>query len=252
MGQVPSNFDYLVIGGGRLAKHLSFYLKYCGHRILSWQRSHQTEKQLKNALRSAPVVLLAIKDNEIQNFFSEHQKPEQTWVHFSGAHHFEGLLGFHPLMTFSHQLYQPHYYNSISFVGCEAPEKFRELFPNWKNPYHQISLQNKALYHSLCVLTGNGTTVLWELAALEFEKIGIDPSALNPYLCQVAENLISNSEGRLTGPWFRDDFITVTKNTHALEGHDLLSIYNDLQKLALKVKPSEELKPREDFNDAEL
>jgi predicted short-subunit dehydrogenase-like oxidoreductase (DUF2520 family) len=84
----------------------------------------------------------------------------------------------------------------------------------------------KSLYHSLCVLSGNFTTMLWQKAFSDFdEKLELDDNLLIPYMEQTFENLRTDRTNALTGPLARKDKATVERNLQALEGDLYQNVY---------------------------
>lgn len=232
MRQVPKNPKYLLIGGGRLARHLGFYLKALGVSFIQWKRHDQSIPELVQLLEKQNTVLLCIKDDQIGPFYDQFKDCDALFIHFSGTFSHQEILGFHPLMTFAESLYEIDQYRKIYFTGTSEEALFRQVFPRIQNPYQQITEENKSLYHSLCVLGGNGTTLLWDLVEREFSKLGLSHEAIEPYFRQVAFNIENNLEGRWTGPWYRGDQETIQKNHEALRGMPIQKLYDDLAELS--------------------
>ncbi len=232
MRQVPTNPSYLLIGGGRLAQHLAHYFHCLDVPFQSWNRRQHSTADLQKLIKQQGVCLLCISDDQLTDFFETHQQNSSCFVHFSGTFSHPEILGFHPLMTFSEQLYSLNDYQSIHFVGTDDESLFRSLFPSFVNSYSKIKEDQKALYHSLCVLSGNGTTLLWDLIAKEVEKLGLPQKALDPYLKQVSKNILDDQPGRWTGPWYRHDKKTILKNQEALKNKPLHNLYSEFEKLS--------------------
>lgn len=231
LGQVPQTSSYLIIGSGRVARHLSFYLDHLEIPYQLWHRG-QSKDQLKKLLLNHANVLVAVRDDAIIPFYQEHKTDENVFIHFSGQIHHDEILGFHPLMTFTEKLYDNLFYKKIPFVGTHSEAVFRVHFPSWDNPYYQIDPDQKDLYHSLCVLAGNGTTLLWELAQRELKSCGLPPQLLTPFLEQVSQHIVNNSPGRFTGPWYRGDEKTLNAHEQSLASSPLAPLYKQLRQLA--------------------
>ncbi len=231
MRQVPQIADYLLIGDGKVARHLSHYFDRLSIPYSIWCRRLHTQTQLRLLLKKHRNVLLLINDDQIKDFYLKYENPNNQFIHFSGAFEHSKILGFHPLMSFGDDLYSLSTYRDIHFVGSPTEQKFRATFPQLKNKYTQIPKEQKALYHSLCVLSGNGTTLLWDLLETYFKELGIPHQALSIYLRQISKNIIDQKEGRLTGPWYRGDKKTIRNNKKALEQGPLLSLYQEFEKL---------------------
>ncbi len=220
MGQVP-DVNYLLIGGGRLARHLHFYLRSLDLNLQTWTR-REPASELKLKLGMASHVLLAIPDREIETFIQAQLKSfNGIVVHFSGALATPLAKSAHPLMTFSDQLYSPEKYRAIPFI-IEDSSEFSNVLPGFPNTSFKISADKKALYHAYCVMSGNFTTLLWEKFFSDLKvELGIPASAAEAYLKQIAANLVEVAEGNastvVTGPLVRGDLETVNKNLEALD-----------------------------------
>lgn len=220
MGQVP-NVSYLLIGGGRLARHLQFYLRSLDLKLQTWTR-REPVAELNLKLGTVSHVLLALPDQEIEKFVSTHLSSfEGTIVHFSGALVTPLAKSAHPLMTFSERLYELDRYKEVSFI-VEEGTKFSDLMPLVPNASFAIPAEKKSLYHAYCVMSGNFTTLLWEKFFADLkDEFGIPSSAAKAYLKQIAENLLEVADGKrasvLTGPLVRGDLETVHKNLSALD-----------------------------------
>lgn len=235
MRQVPHIHNYLLIGGGKVAKHMSRYFDLLEIPYSIWSRKLHDESQLISHLKMAQTVLLLISDDQILDFYEKHQRFDNQFVHFSGAFEHSNILGFHPLMSFGEELYDLEIYKKLQFVGTSSELTFRQVFPKIKNHYSKIATDKKAFYHSLCVLGGNGTTLLWDLMATQFKSLGIPKTAVDAYLNQITKNILEDKPGRFTGPWYRNDQQTIAKNKEALQSGTLLDLYNELEKLSATV-----------------
>ena len=234
MRQVPQNLKYLLIGGGRLARHMGFYLEKLNAPYSRWNRNDHSTADLIKKLKTHSIILLCINDDQISHFYEQFKNENSLFVHFSGSFEHEEILGFHPLMSFGHKLYELEFYKNIHFVGSHSPSLFSSLFPRLQNTYHQIQAEQKKLYHSLCVTAGNGTTLLWDLVSQEFDKVGLPKEALDFYLKQITENILENHKGRWTGPWYRNDENTIENNKKALDKTELKNLYIEMEKLSHK------------------
>jgi len=226
---------YLIIGRGRLAQHLNFYLANLGQQTASWHRQlsanqlpSQTFETLKTLAEQNQKILLCLPDDEIQNFaYSNLREHLPKTVHFSGARSFVDIAGAHPLMTFSTNLYDASIYPKIPFViEKECQQSLAEILPGLPNPFYAIAARQKPLYHALCVMAGNFTTLLWKNGFETFsQELRIPAEALTPYLQQITENLIANPEQALTGPIARGDTHTLIHNLDALRDRPEQKLY---------------------------
>lgn len=236
MRQVPR---YLIIGRGRLATHLAHYFTLLGNEFSLWHRD-LTKQDLENFSSQATHVLFLIKDDAIEPFLSENFAyfSHQILIHFSGALIAEKIVGCHPLMTFSaNSHYTLQEYQAIPFVLDNKNISFKTLFPNFENPVFFLSQDQKAKYHALCALAGNLTSYLWQQIFTVYEKdFGFSKEIAFPYLKQIANNLLSDSDNALTGPVARNDQTTIKKHLSSLEDTHLLDLYQAFIKSFLRLK----------------
>jgi predicted short-subunit dehydrogenase-like oxidoreductase (DUF2520 family) len=137
----------------------------------------------------------------------------------------ERAVGLHPLFTFAPDRLEPlETYRSILFVGERGRPGLPGLLPELTNPYVAIDPSDKPLYHALCVLGGNLTTLLWRTVVAESARLGLPGDAMAPYLDAVVRNLWA-SDDPLTGPLARGDHATVARNQEALAGSPLAAVY---------------------------
>lgn len=232
MRQVPNIPNYLLIGGGKLARHMARYFDLLNIPYSLWNRSESSTGELVRFLKHHSHVLLCIKDDAIVPFFEQFGDSGNVFIHFSGSLVTSQVKGFHPLMSFGQQDYKLEIYQNIHFVGIEPSEEFKNCFPTFRNTYSKLDASQMNRYHSLCVLSGNGTTLLWDLIGKEFESMGLPQKALIPYLHQITQNIMQNQPGRWSGPWYRKDLNTISKNKEALKEGPLSALYYELEKLS--------------------
>lgn len=240
MRQVPANSSFLLIGNGRLARHLAHYFELEAIPFSVWSRNDSSPPVVAGPLASSAAlpqlaprhILLAINDSAIEPFIREHRLDElgsQTRVvHFSGALVTPLAASAHPLMTFGERLYDLPTYRAIPFVVEAGRVDFSELLPGLKNPFFALNAELKPLYHALAVASGNFTVLLWEKVFADFEeKLGLPREVLRPYLAQTAKNLgqVEKGDSVLTGPLVRGDVATLAKHLTALKGDSLALIY---------------------------
>ncbi len=220
-----ANFSYLIVGNGRLAKHLIHYFSLLGIKYSHFHRG--TNEALSELAKKSSHVLLAITDGVIAEFYNSHPEIHgKTIVHFSGANSFPFAYGAHPLMTFTQNLYGLEEYQKIFFVVEKSVKKFQEILPGLTNKYFEIPKEKKPYYHALCVLGGNFSVVLWKKMLNEFEtRLGISREAMWPYLEKVLTEFMRDPQNSLTGPISRGDWKTIEKNLESLKGDSFRSVY---------------------------
>lgn len=216
---------YGLIGRGRVATHMAYYLKLEQQGCLQWHREMPGSPE--DALAGADILLLAISDDAIARFLDRHSVlRKRPVVHFSGSLVVEGAHGLHPLMTFGPELYDLNAYRAVPFVGETGGLEFREAFPNLVNPSWSLDPVLKPLYHALCVLSGNFTTLLWTKAFEDFEeKLGLPREILLPYLERTFRNTAASGGEALTGSLARGDRATVERDLRALDGDPYAEVF---------------------------
>jgi predicted short-subunit dehydrogenase-like oxidoreductase (DUF2520 family) len=224
VGQVPSDTPYLLIGNGRLSRHLQRYLSLESIRFALWQRS--SGLALEPLLERARAVVVLIADDALEGFLERWAHPGQPlWIHCSGSLTTPLAEGAHPLMLFGDEPYDRATYRRVPFVCERGRRQFPELFPELGNPHVAIDPALKPLYHAVIAMAGNFTTLLWQkLFATAGDRLGVDRRLLYPYLEQVVHNL-ERSPSPLTGPLARGDCRTVERHLEALADDPFREVY---------------------------
>lgn len=251
--------SYLIIGSGRVARHLQhyFYLlkefklnseKQSSHSdsrpiseptsstysssawiLDTWDRA-QDPLALTRKIEAADHILLAISDDALESFYYKHLDGlEKICVHFSGAKQIPNTVAAHPLMTFGHDLYDLDFYQKIHFVMTGASD-LQEAIPDFMNSSSVLFSAEKAKYHALCVIGGNFTNLLISKMLQEFEAYDIPLEASRLYIDKVIENVFADRGHSLTGPLARKDLQTIRANLSALKSDPYEEIYESFVK----------------------
>ena len=56
--------------------------------------------------------------------------------------------------------------------------------------------------------------------------------ALKPYLQKTFANVLEESPGRFTGPWYREDKKTIFENKNSLKNSPFLNLYQNFEELS--------------------
>ena len=217
--------SYGLIGRGRVAAHLVRYLELEAQPCVSWHRG--MPEPAEEVLAGCDVVLLAISDGALPTFLDAYPGfAGRELVHLSGSLTVGGLHGAHPLMTFGPELYDLETYRSIPFITERGGARFADLFPGLVNPSWAIDRELKPLYHALCVLSGNFTTLLWAKVQDDFEtRLGLPGEALRPFLERTFRNVAASGGAAVTGPLARHDQGTVERDLAALRDDPYVAVY---------------------------
>lgn len=217
-----------LIGSGKVAHHFSHYLKLLNMPHQIWSRKCDPHfEMLQNVIEKSNRILLLISDEAIEEFIKKYiPNKKKIIIHFSGQLLTPHAYGLHPLMTFSKQLYDLKTYQSIPFIMDKGTPSLKFLLPGLPNSSYVIQSELKALYHSLCVMSGNFTCLLWQKLFDDFEtKLKLPKETAMPFLKQIYKNLSTHAEDALTGPLERQDKMTISKNLHALQHDPYQKIY---------------------------
>lgn len=241
MGVSGADAPYLLVGGGRLARHLDRYLDLLGIARTGWVREDGPEELARRAA-DARAVLLLVPDDAIEPFVAEHDDRlgSAPRVHFSGTRRVPGVAGCHPLGSFGPVLLPESVYRSIHFVTDPDGPGFAELFPDLENPHSEIPAGARVRYHAAAVLSGNFTAMLWRRAARTFEELGLPESAWTTYLETVAHNVRADVEASVTGPVVRGDAGTIAAHLEELGADPWADVYRAFLETAGVPDPTRE------------
>lgn len=228
--------SYALLGSGRLAQHLRFYMQSLKLPFQTWSRRENDEDALDLVLSSASHVLVALKD-EVLERYCERIRPDQTGVHFSGALCLSHAYSAHPLMSFGAHLETEDWYRQIPFVlSREEGLPFTQLLPGFPNPHYTLLNEQRRKYHALCSLAGNFSYLLWENIGQIFDReLKLPRQILKPYLQSVVSNATTRDSAlkNFTGPVARQDWNVVQAHLRSLAPHpSLLNCYREYLALA--------------------
>jgi predicted short-subunit dehydrogenase-like oxidoreductase (DUF2520 family) len=176
---------------------------------------------------NADSILVLVKDDAILSFIEKYKVEnlvEKKWIHCSGMLSTSEADSAHPLMTFTHELYELATYESIVFITEKSRKSFKALFPNLSNASYEINSEEKILYHAMCVVSGNLTSVIWKIFFDYLKSQNIPDKAAHPYLNGITANLLKSTDV-LTGPFERDDKKVIGEHIKALKNLPIKNIY---------------------------
>lgn len=242
--------NYLLIGSGRLARHLRHYLSQQPISLRFWSRGIDQDfnsvsvrefpdeaDRFRMTIDDVQVVLLAISDPALPGWVNRPEFRGKTIIHFAGSRHYPPAWGFHPLMTFAPTLYPIDTYRRIPFVAEQGFPR-DEVFPFLENPVFEINPTQKPLYHALCHMAANFPALLWVKIFNRFESdLKLPAELLRPMIEKILENTLASREKSLAGPLVRDDYATLNLHQQALQSDPQLEeIYTQWTEWAKHLK----------------
>ena len=228
------NPSYLIIGNGRVAKHLLHYFSLLGIRTQQYHYKEPIEL-LDQKLQNSTHILVLIKDDAIEDFIKTNlldKCANKLITHCSGALQSKYAYSAHPLMTFGDKLFDLEIYKSIPFICESGSLEFKYLMPNVPNKDYYIDPSNKTYYHALCAIANNFTTILWQEVKNRFEtQLKMDFKVMLPIMHQTIKNINDDIDNALTGPLKRNDKLTINKHLESLKYDELSNLYQEFVKL---------------------
>jgi predicted short-subunit dehydrogenase-like oxidoreductase (DUF2520 family) len=236
-------FIPLLIGQGKLARHLVYYLTSKSIPFYHWPESRNlNNSEFVKLLSTSRLAWVLVSDRAIAEVCAQIRElnTDLPLLHSSAATSVPGALTLHPLQTFGPELYSESAYEEIPFMLIEEewqsdlPLKsaLKETFPN---PVFEISNANRALYHAYCVMMANFPQLLWSQVEKESATTLPDPAKLfAPILKQTAANFLHFGKEAVTGPLVRNDLPTLALHEKALAHSALLPLYQNFVELFSK------------------
>ena len=226
----PTAARYGIIGDGRMARHMGRYFDLLTLPYVAWSRGMEQNASVSanTVLATCEIILVLISDGAIEPFIQSHQElfRQKTLIHFSGSLLTPLAQGVHPLSSFADEAYDLDTYRTIPFICEGGRSSFAEIFPDLPNPHYTIAPHLKPLYHSMAVMAGNFTTLLWNKLFDTFEEqLHLPPQIAIPYLKQICHNLQHQQVNAQAGPITRGDRQTIQSNLAALTDDPFREVY---------------------------
>ncbi|HEX5435988.1 MAG TPA: DUF2520 domain-containing protein [Gemmatimonadaceae bacterium] len=252
-------------GAGRAGLGLARALRASGADVAGVHGRHNpggldgvTTGALPAALREAGVVLVAVRDAQIDEAVAElvaaGLMPGAVVLHLSGSAQPEsfGTLRergnpcgtFHPLLPLADPSRAPALFRG-AWIGIDGDAGARRtacaLAARLGAHTLEIPAGEKARYHAAAVMASNFPVVLLALAERLLRSTGVDAetahSALRPLFHAAAENVGAQGAARaLTGPVVRGDAQTVRAHLDALRSDaEMADVYRALARAAVDV-----------------
>lgn len=253
----PEEF-ILLLGQGRLSRHLQFYFSESlkiPTLAFSWRDCLAGAVTLPR--QQAKVCFLLGRDSQLkdQAAWIRHQKVSAPLVHCSGREVVAGVSAWHPLGSFSGQLFALEMYKDISFIGDEKSRPLKELLPQLANASAIVPRTQRELYHALCVFSSNLTSILWaQTQARAQTELPLDPQHFKFLMNSSILNVQREGVNGITGPLTRSDDESARRNLEALGTasqeaviyREIAKLYRELAKLQLAKIPNNKESPHVD------
>ncbi|MBC7397593.1 MAG: DUF2520 domain-containing protein, partial [Bdellovibrionales bacterium] len=180
----------LLVGNGKLARHLSHYLELKSAPYFHWKNARSIAHIPEPELAQATVIWILVSDQAISEVQLNIKKlaPHAVYFHSSAALSVPGVFTLHPLQTFGPRLYELSTYQNITFTAIkeewtEVPQAGLELMKALANPLQTLANSDRTLYHAACTMTANFPIILWtEVFRMMDKKTGISSEAFLPLL----------------------------------------------------------------------
>jgi predicted short-subunit dehydrogenase-like oxidoreductase (DUF2520 family) len=251
-----------ILGAGRMGQGLALALRdhevtlvsRRGHRLVEPLRAYSGSRA--EAVRRAPVVILAVPDDAISVLAAELRddrsiSPAHTVLHLSGLldrtaltplADTEAALGsYHPLQTIADPTTAPERLPG-AYAGIEGDERAVSVGYRLAAALGMVPVtvppEGKAAYHAGATVVANYTTVLFAVAERLAVRAGI-PAELAariylPLLRGTVANLEAGAAAALTGPVRRGDVRTILTHLAVLAEPDA-ALYRGLGVEALRL-----------------
>lgn len=234
-----SPMPVLFLGQGRVSRHLHFYFNEilkvpCAS--LSWREvlSKKSPETNSGELRNYSFVFLVGRDKDlpVQNQWLNAADYNGRRIHCSARVHLEGVSAWHPLVSFSHDLFSQDFYLKIPFVGDEYSVSLKDSFLKLPNTEIKILKEEREKYHALCVFASNLSAALMAHSQEKFESnFRISKELIAPLFQSTALNIQKQGWAGVTGPMVRGDDESMQKNIKNLESPEEKLIYQTISEM---------------------
>ncbi len=245
-------YNIAFIGAGNLAWHLAPELENYGHKVsLVSNRSKKNATALIDRLYRASykknldfsrsdidIIIIAVKDNYIEEIASEIIAPEHciifhtsgTWpidvLERSAAHHY-GVL--YPLQTFTKGV-KSSFKDTPIFVegnGDYAYKVLQELTRKLSRQVYKLESEQRGILHLSAVIASNFSNHMLTMAKSLMDKHDMSFDLLQNVVYSMVQKAFDiGPENGQTGPAIREDLDTLEKHRKMLkDDRDLQKLY---------------------------
>ncbi len=229
------------VGSGNVATHMAKAFYNAGFDILEICSSTAENAQLLasqvNAdfltnlshLKPVDLLIISIKDDEIEKVLSEILLKDSLVVHTSGATALSILSGkfnnygvFYPLQTFSKNTLVNFSEVPLCIEGCdfETTNKLLKIANTLSASVTEVNSNDRKQLHLAAVFTCNFTNHLFVIGSKILEKQNLPFQLLIPLITETVNKIkVANPEDVQTGPAIRNDKKVMESHLALLNGN---------------------------------
>ncbi|MDR0971699.1 MAG: DUF2520 domain-containing protein [Bacteroidales bacterium] len=214
-----------IIGQGNVGWHFYNALLSLKRDVVFLSSRGNNEKFLKRDL-----IILAVKDNAIEESLQNMDNVEGILVHCSGTKPMEVLSKRAKNYGVIYPVYSLKKDNQLSFSliplcieanSSESLRKIENLFTSLGNKIYFLSSQKRKHLHISAIFANNFTNYLYGIAKKQLEKEDIPFEILTPIIDQTIENIEKNNPFDIqTGPAKRKDYQIMEEHKKLLDENE--------------------------------
>ncbi len=230
ISSVQQKFKAAIFGQGKISSHIPSLFKNLAKDFIDLGHSSNAKNNVYDDIK---YIILAVPDHQIEIVYNEVKDsfPSGSYfIHMSGALYLEGLIGLHPLMTFSANNPLKNY-DEIPI--CCDQESFYSDFKDSIPQLKYLPPEKKAIYHAMASMLGNFTQYYLYTMKNNFPE-GLNFKIYEQLVLASVKSMFQDGEfKKLTGPFIRGDIETIEKHKATLteDNQKLLEIYQNFENL---------------------
>ena len=237
------------LGSGNVATNLAFKMKESGYKIVEvWSKSASSAKELSDkintnwttdisSLKDTELLIIAIKDDFIEEIVSKIKNKNTPIVHTSGGIGIHALKqhlsygAFYPLQSLNKN-------NLCDFNDTPiCIEANNEMLKNHllsiankiSKSVHLIDSAKRKQIHLAAVFASNFSNHMISISEKILKEIDLDPDLLKPLIHHTINKLDKNSANTTqTGPAIREDYQVIENHRKMIKDPDLKLIYSKI------------------------
>lgn len=237
------------LGSGNVATNLAFKMKESGYTIVEiWSKSASSAKELSdkinsnwttdlNNLKDTELLIIAIKDDFIEEIASKVKNKQTPIIHTSGGIGLDVFKNkssfgvFYPLQSLNKNMICN--FNDIPICIEANNKKLKDCLINIANKIsqsvHLIDSSKRKQIHLAAVFASNFSNHMISISEKILKEIDLDPDLLKPLIHHTINKLDQNSANTTqTGPAIREDYQVIENHRKMIKDPDLKLIYSKI------------------------